>query len=226
MFQSFIRSLTSAPQAIAGSEHEYHAEDCKVRDYSRVPGVTEPFKNLLCLNSQLHFWWGAGHLALRPMRTLDPCIIKLHMHWLRRPSTRSNLFSDGGFDDISSLCGGDGDYRSWGRPPVAHRKSGLPLRTGQIFTVRAEDPDDLPYFELLEMQWDLLRIAAMSGAAEAQDEEWYEDEEDLGGAEICVFSDVSDADVEHLDLYQTEESESKSAYKAAQPRSMPFELVL
>ncbi|CAK7273591.1 hypothetical protein SEPCBS119000_005739 [Sporothrix epigloea] len=121
------------------------------------------------------------------------------------------MLSNGSLDDISALCGGGTDFESWGRPPVAHRKSGLPLETGQIFTIRAENPEDLPSFDLLEMQWDLLRIAAMSGAAEAQDEGWDEDEEDPDGAGSCGFSDISDADVEHLDLYQTEEDESGTA---------------
>ncbi|CAK7274727.1 hypothetical protein SEPCBS119000_006321 [Sporothrix epigloea] len=180
------------------------------RSQFRSSRVTESPKNLLSLNNQIHFWWGAGRLALRPMQTLDPCTIKVQLHWLRRSARRPTMLSNGSLDDISALCGGGTDFESWGRPPVAHRKSGLPLETGQIFTIRADDPQDLPSFELLEMQWDLLRIAAMSGAAEAQDEGWAEDEEDFGGAGDVVLSDVPDADVEALDLYQTEENDSRT----------------
>ncbi|CAK7275585.1 hypothetical protein SEPCBS119000_006752, partial [Sporothrix epigloea] len=102
-----------------------------------------------------------------------------------RDDRRPTMLSSGSLDEISALCGGGTDSESWGRPPVAHRKSGLPLETGQIFTIRAEDPEDLPSFELLELQWDLLRIAAMSGPAEAQDEEWDEDEQEYGSAGNC-----------------------------------------
>ncbi|CAK7565232.1 MAG: hypothetical protein SEPTF4163_003144 [Sporothrix epigloea] len=172
--------------------------------------VTESAKNLLCLNSQLHFWWGTCRLALRPIRTLDSCAIKLQLHWLRRSRTRPTAPLSGTSDDIRLLCGGEDDLKNWGPQPVAHRKSGLPLRTGQIFTIRAESPEDLPSFELLDMQWNLLRVAAMSGAAEAEDappEE--EDEGDEYGGHY-VLSNVYDEDVEELDLYRTEEDEKQS----------------
>ncbi|CAK7273589.1 hypothetical protein SEPCBS119000_005738 [Sporothrix epigloea] len=173
--------------------------------------VTESPKNLLCLNRQLHFWWGKCRLALKPLRTLDPCTIKVQLHWLRRSITKPKTVSDGSFDDISSLCGGENDYQSWGQPPVAHRKSGLPLRTGQIFTIRAEDPEDLPSFELLEMQWDLQRIAAMSGAAEPEDNSFGEEEDEDEDGGDYMQPHVLDDDVEELDLYRTEEYESKTA---------------
>ncbi|CAK7275022.1 hypothetical protein SEPCBS57363_006465 [Sporothrix epigloea] len=172
--------------------------------------VTESAKNLLCLNSQLHFWWGTCRLALRPIRTLDPCTIKLQLHWLRRSRTRPTTPLSGTFDDIRSLCGGEDDLETWGAQPVAHRKSGLPLRTGQIFTIRAENPEDLPSFELLDMQWNLLRVAAMSGAAEAEDAPPEKGDDDNEYSGHYVPSDVSDDDVEELDLYRTEEDEMQS----------------
>ncbi|CAK7564432.1 MAG: hypothetical protein SEPTF4163_002323, partial [Sporothrix epigloea] len=103
------------------------------------------------------------------------------------------------------------DLETWGPQPVAHRKSGLPLRTGQIFTIRAENPEDLPSFELLDMQWNLLRVAAMSGAAEAEDAPPEEEDEDDEYGEHYVMFDVSNDDIEELDLYQTGEDESQSS---------------
>ncbi|CAK7273584.1 hypothetical protein SEPCBS119000_005735 [Sporothrix epigloea] len=174
-------------------------------------GVTESPKNLLCLNRQLHYWWRTCRLALRPIQTLDPYTIKVQVHWLRPSATKPTAVSGGSFDDISSLCGGENDYRSWGQPPVVHRKSGLPLRTGQIFTIQAEDPEDLPSFELLEMQWNFLRIAAMSGAAEPDDELSDEDEDENGHSGSYILSNFSDNDVEELDLNRTEAQESDTA---------------
>ncbi|CAK7275151.1 hypothetical protein SEPCBS57363_006534, partial [Sporothrix epigloea] len=72
---------------------------------------------------------------------------------------------------MKALCGGD--TRGWGPAEVAHRRSGLRIRTGQLFTIRADKPEDLPSMELLQIQWNLKRIAAMSGAADV-----YEDLED------------------------------------------------
>ncbi|UKZ67000.1 uncharacterized protein TrAtP1_008164 [Trichoderma atroviride] len=51
---------------------------------------------------------------------------------------------------------------------MAYTKGGLPLRTGQTFTLKADKdrPELVPSFELLKLSWDMLRIIAISGAAE------------------------------------------------------------
>lgn len=51
---------------------------------------------------------------------------------------------------------------------LAHRQSGIPVETGQVFTTTAKDPKALPSYELLELQWNILQLAAMSGAADVQ----------------------------------------------------------
>ncbi|CAK7567468.1 MAG: hypothetical protein SEPTF4163_005433 [Sporothrix epigloea] len=137
--------------------------------------VTESPKNLLCLSCQLHFWWSTCRLALRPIRTLDPCTIKLQLHWLRHACTRPTAPLSGTFDDIRLLCGGEDGLKTWGPQPLAHRKSGLPL----------------------------LESAASSshiGAAEAEDAPWEEgaDDDEYGGH--YALSNVYDDDVEELDL--------------------------
>ncbi len=58
---------------------------------------------------------------------------------------------------------------AWGSG-LAHRESGVPIDNGQTFVIRAEKPEDLPSFEMLELQWNLLRIAAICGVADAPDE--------------------------------------------------------
>ena len=47
----------------------------------------------------------------------------------------------------------------------------MPIETGQTFVIRAEKPEDLPSFELLELQWNLLRVAAICGAADIRDQD-------------------------------------------------------
>ncbi|CAK7269535.1 hypothetical protein SEPCBS119000_003617 [Sporothrix epigloea] len=136
--------------------------------------VTESPRNLLCMTRQHGLWWRMCRLALRPMRTSDPCTIKVQLHWLRRADTTPDTPLSGSMSDLSLLCGvgengAENDFQSWRKQPVAYRKSGLPLRTGQIFTIRAEDPADLPSFDLLDMRWNLQRIAVMSGAVDPED---------------------------------------------------------
>ena len=52
----------------------------------------------------------------------------------------------------------------------------MPIQTGQTFVLQAAKPDDLPSWELLEMQWNLLRVAAICGAADVTDD--YHDSDD------------------------------------------------
>ncbi|KAK4458993.1 hypothetical protein QBC42DRAFT_184574, partial [Cladorrhinum samala] len=49
---------------------------------------------------------------------------------------------------------------------LAHRESGLPIRTGQTFTILAEDSDhkEVPSWDLLDLSWNFLRVAAICGA--------------------------------------------------------------
>lgn len=48
------------------------------------------------------------------------------------------------------------------------------MRTGQTFLLRADQPEDLPSYELLELHWAFQRMAAIYGAAGVSDE-YYED---------------------------------------------------
>jgi hypothetical protein len=129
---------------------------------------------MISLNHQLHFWFDKAKFALKPLRQTSNEIV-VQWHWLREPSLRpvmkmranENLLAQAGLTA----------YKNWGTR-LAHRKSGFTIRTGQTFTIRAEDPETLPSFELLELQWDFHRIAAISGAAEATFEDY--DPPDLG----------------------------------------------
>ncbi len=56
-------------------------------------------------------------------------------------------------------------------------------RLHQTFVIWAENPEDLPSFELLEIQWNLRRVAAICGAANVTDASYYELDDD--DDEVC-----------------------------------------
>ncbi|KAL7620426.1 hypothetical protein AAE478_009421 [Parahypoxylon ruwenzoriense] len=91
--------------------------------------ITESPKKLICLNHQLHFWWDHAKFALKPLRRSENEVI-VQWHWqkdtLLKPGQRIN----------------------WGER-LAHRKSGMPVKTGQTFSIKADDPELLTSFELL-----------------------------------------------------------------------------
>ena len=132
--------------------------------------ITQSPQNLISMNHHLHFWFDNARFALKPLRQTRNEIV-LQWHWLRygilKPRTMIKE------DQDLLVQAGLTDQVSWGTN-LAHRKSGVRIQTGQTFVIRAENPEDLPSFELLELQWDLLRVAAICGAAEATDEDYGE----------------------------------------------------
>ncbi|KAL7933260.1 hypothetical protein V8C35DRAFT_305353 [Trichoderma chlorosporum] len=134
--------------------------------------ITESPQNLLSLNHQLHWWFDNGRMALKPLGTNKDGSVQVQLHWLRTSTLKPTQI----FDDLTTIrqvinSSDIGDNKYWGRIE-AHRPSGLPLKTGQTFKLRADDSNEVPNIELLQLSWDLLRVVAICGAAELFD--WWD----------------------------------------------------
>ena len=116
-------------------------------------------RNLLSLDKHLHYMWNRSFFALKPLSSTDRQVT-VQFHWLKRINTRAASKKLLDFDTaMQVVCGGD--TYNWGHPQLAYRPSGEPIETGQLFTIYANTPDQLPSLDLLQFQWDLRRIAAM-----------------------------------------------------------------
>jgi len=99
---------------------------------------TERTQNGISMNHQIHHRFDNARFALKPLRRQDDNSIVVQWHWLKatalRPKDRASRF-----DSTASIleCAGLTD-KSWGAC-LAHRESGVPIRTGQVFTIRTED---------------------------------------------------------------------------------------
>ncbi|KAH0489650.1 hypothetical protein TgHK011_010068 [Trichoderma gracile] len=140
------------------------------------PGVIESPRNFLSMNRQLHFWWDNAAFALKPLSESETAIV-VQWHWLQDSclSPRMMIPPNAEYTKYVSRQVGD----SWGSLQHAFGKS---LQTGQVFTIRVEDPSQLPCFELLELQWDLLRVAAISGVGNFQAYDPFYGAEELQGS--------------------------------------------
>lgn len=130
--------------------------------------ITQSVVNHLCLSHQLHFWFDKARFAFKPLFQTDTTIT-LQFHWLRRTYLSSNAIVDTSVETLLDSVGLRTFPATWGSC-LAHRASGVPVRTGQTFVVQAKYPGALPSFELLELQWNLLRVAAICGAADVDDD--------------------------------------------------------
>ncbi|RFU77233.1 hypothetical protein TARUN_5014 [Trichoderma arundinaceum] len=144
----------------------------------RHQNITESGQNLLSLNRQLHWWFDNARMALKPLRKIGDNSIEVQLHRLKQGNLRpSSLIPDN--QPLYGLLpsGVAENSYCWGGIS-AHRNSGLQLETGQTFRLRAENPRDVPDFDLLQLSWDLLRVVAICGAAEEQSIEEDDDDDD------------------------------------------------
>ncbi|TFB02621.1 hypothetical protein CCMA1212_005369 [Trichoderma ghanense] len=135
--------------------------------------VIESPRNSLSMSRLLHFWWDNAAIALKPLRQSETEIV-VQWHWLQESCLSPRMVMPPDADYTKHVSRHVCD--SWGSMKHAFGKA---LRTGQIFTIRVEDPIQLPSFELLELQWDLLRVAAISGVGNFHAEDPFYDAEEL-----------------------------------------------
>lgn len=179
--------------------------------------ITESPQNLLSLNHQLHSWFDSARMALKPLRKLDDGSVVVQVHWLRTSARKpkDNVHQQN-VARILATANLSGDH--WGSI-VAHRASGLLLKTGQVFTSTANNPSHVPNFDLLQLSWDLLRMISICGAAkeDVDDNDDVVDDDGFGveanegmyeeddGAQIYQWA----MDVETVEALEEEESEGE-----------------
>lgn len=147
--------------------------------------ITESSANLVSLARHAHYWFDNARFALKPLRKTQEGAVIVQFHWLKssnglKPYTPVEARQEASpFSDILARAGLS-DNDAWG-DVLAHRKSGLPLQTGQTFVLGAKNPKKAPSFQLLELSWNLLRVGAISGAAEPSELDDDDDEENDPG---------------------------------------------
>jgi len=161
---------------------------------------TEVVDNLMCLAPHVHKYHERAQFALQPiMFTEDKMRLTVRFWWLPRFE-----HSDEGVDlDESPSILEKLDHRM-GRSHVTklyNVNTDEKICSGDEICFETSDPESLPLpnFDLLEMQWVLQCVAAMSGGAEPQDETYGGDDDDSFGDVPIMGSDdgyTSDLDID------------------------------
>ncbi|KAJ5101874.1 sugar transporter family protein [Penicillium alfredii] len=122
---------------------------------------SETPSNLVCLMSSVLSLWRSACFALKPLRvTPDQRVLQAQFCWLR-PASYRNLVSTTEMPRLQpDFESGTQQAGLW--ECVGDRR----IRTGDVIDIRTDDPQKrpLPSLDLLQMQWTLARILALSGA--------------------------------------------------------------
>ncbi|KAJ4285961.1 hypothetical protein N0V90_013527 [Kalmusia sp. IMI 367209] len=157
-----------------------------------APHGTDTVENMITFSSLVHGFHTKCLFALRPVRmTTDKTKLELEFHWIKKqvrdPVTKVDLQeepqSTKGLTD-STPC-------EW----LARKEGGVVkiITSGDRFTMTTDDPVNKPLPDpgLLELQWHLQRIFAMSGAAGWTDED-FDHEDDSAPPAVPVQQWIDD----------------------------------
>ncbi|KAJ4299170.1 hypothetical protein N0V90_004414 [Kalmusia sp. IMI 367209] len=142
---------------------------------------TETLENMVTFTSTLHRFHSDGAFALRPIRMSDDNTqLELEFHWLARKKRDSRAMVDLKEEPMSSCdlngSGNDCQFCRFDNGDLTR------LVSGTRFTMTTDDPTNKPLPDpgLLELQWHLQRILAMSGAAGWKEEDFDHDDPGTG----------------------------------------------
>ncbi|KAJ5376633.1 hypothetical protein N7509_013519 [Penicillium cosmopolitanum] len=171
---------------------------------------TEKVQNMLCLGPALHAYWDMPICAFLPISINDELTsMDLAFHWLPLPNKsihsknkiRTMEHPDPKYP--TGFCDGPGENIF-----LFNMETKSIILSGEIFTITTDDPKErpLPSFQLLEMQWNLSRIAAMQGAGE-------DDEND------------TDSDSDIVSVSSSSRSRSRSRSRFRSPEKEPVQAI-
>jgi hypothetical protein len=151
--------------------------------FSNPAAKTEVCQNLMCLAPHAHAYWERAYFALKPIRISDDKKrLDIQFFWLP-----ANPYVPGvNILQVPSLSASSQGPSSRGPNStiLSNSESQKAICSGEEISLETDDPVSrpLPDFRLLEMQWFLHRVTAMSGAAEPKDDFHDDSDDDIAEA--------------------------------------------
>lgn len=147
------------------------------------PGSSDRSWNMICLNRQLHAWWGRGYFAFKCLGVTPvevgggdsglPSIVELQFHWM--PLQPTGKATDGQWMQDVPNDGRREWVRDWEQSPryggggavaAAHATTSRLVQTGHVICIAMPSLEDgLRMKSMIDIQWACIRMASMSGAA-------------------------------------------------------------
>src|SRR5947207_3372363 len=138
---------------------------------------TEVCYNLMCLCPNAHTYWEKACFALKPIRLSDDKKhLDIQLFWLPLHKHSS------GVDILRTPSLPEGLDQGPNRVKLFNCETDKKICSGDEISLETDDPvtRPLPDLRLLEMQWILHRVAAMSGATEPRNDVKNDNDDDNG----------------------------------------------
>jgi hypothetical protein len=165
-------------------------------------------QNMIALEPSLHRMWGNGMIALEPYQQL-PDGVAVKFRYLRRRPANTLRWTPGTPMDLTTHPNTilPSDLAS----PIPHFQTYRPVVDGEEVIIRSDNPALRLNWDVLQLQWDLCRIASLCAAAEVPEDEDDSDDDDpsLGG-DVVVGEMEEENDMEREVRLWLEESEIQS----------------
>ncbi|KAI9371598.1 hypothetical protein BJX61DRAFT_543540 [Aspergillus egyptiacus] len=145
-------------------------------------GTETTLPNLLCMDPTVHALWGKARFAIKPLElSSDRKKLRVELHWLPAMKYVQRQLGTAPSSLINTISA-PGGTRLYDCPTDRR------IQTGDVLTFTTNDPENLPLpsVDLLDMQWVLNRLTALSGAADVSDEELDSDDAPGQASPICV----------------------------------------
>jgi len=166
-------------------------DDDVFRMFTSHVGSSNELWNLISLNPQLHAWWGKAYFGFKCLGIFEgdkkgEAKVRIQFVWMPRPTmiwkqdTRDE-------DELRHHLTND---QSPMAGVAAFRLSGRPLATGDTFDVVVSKADQKKMKMAFDLQWSLIRIAALTGAADVEDITIQDDDDNAPTPGVVSTGDV------------------------------------
>ncbi|KAL6696313.1 hypothetical protein J3F84DRAFT_373689 [Trichoderma pleuroticola] len=161
-----------------------------------APGSSDKSWNMLSLHPSLHHWWGKCFFGIKCLGIMphddEYSKVQVQFYWMPHHTRKPNdLVMQPYLNVIQELLQSPvNEQASLAITTDMRRDSGRELETGQTFEILVENDDAQKMKTMLDVQWAMVRLAAMSGAAQA----WELDDDPDDPGEIGDVVDISTAE--------------------------------
>ncbi|RSL94739.1 hypothetical protein CDV31_014180 [Fusarium ambrosium] len=161
----------------------------------RCPGGSDKAWNMICLNLQLHHWWGKARLGFKYLGirsltdTSDMSVVTIQFHWMPCSATgpKDTITLQGQDNGFDRMVKSAKDFHKGGNAPSPQEfgtiaalsaASAAPILSGDLVDVKMLSSETHLFKAMIEFQWAMIVVAAFSGGAAEEPELLLGDDDD------------------------------------------------